>query len=445
MAFVKKLKKYMEKPYSFQMLWFGIVSGIPAGFMFSTVSLWLTDYNISLAIIGGLSWTSIPYTLKIFLSPLVDIIHFKSFTFSIGQRRGWILITHLGIALCFLTLSKLCPGGRILWVAIVCFCMTLMAALQDIVLEAYRIELIPLRYRTYMASINAFGFRVGIWFVGYIPVMLAHYWSWSLGLRVMGYVIASSCLLIGTLPEPIKIKKSLFHSANNQKDLSHSHFLGSLWKFLSYRGTIYLKALHQPLFFLEATYGAVRAIGFLGAYKLADVFTRSMWSSFLIAAHYSKKDIANIEKGVGMAAVMIGVSLGGGLIQKKGLRATLMTWGVLQCMTSLLMMVHALMDSHYSLLVISMTLNQLVGGMGSAASISYISSLCRSPGAAEQYALMTSSGSMSRILVTSFAGIVAYYVSWSQFFFIGALTALPVVILAGLCRPFYEHGHRTKS
>lgn len=438
MRFVRKFRKYIERPYSIQMLWFGIISGIPAGFMFSTASLWLSDYNISLAIIGGLSWMSIPYTLKIFLSPLVDAITFKNLTFSLGQRRAWIVITHTSISICFLILSRLKPATEIGWIAMICFTLTLMAALQDIVLEAYRIELIPLRYRTYMASINAFGFRVGIWFVGYAPVMLAHYWTWPLALRIMGYVTALSCLFITTVPEPLKSNRSAIHWPHTPRPFSTPFLWEALWNFLSRRGSIYLKALRQPLFFLETTYGAARAIGLLAAYKLADVFTRSMWSSFLIAAHYSKKDIANIEKGMGMAAIMMGVSLGGALIQKRGLRVTLITWAFFQGATSLLMMVHALLDSHYLLLVISMTLNQLVGGMGSAASISYISSLCRAPGAAEQYALMTSSGSMSRILVTSLAGIVAYYVSWSQFFFIGALTALPMILIATFWRPFYE-------
>lgn len=398
-----------DRGYAARMVSFGFSSGLPSCFLFVILSIWLIDRGLSLTSVGIVAWTTIPYTLKGLLSPLVDKYKIIGLTKWLGQRKSWAIFTQLGIFVLLISLSAINPDQRPWLMTALCFGLSMCAAIQDIVLEAYRIEVVPVRLRSAMAGASALGFRLGMGLFGYGALIIAHYQSWAFSLKIMSCLVILGMVAVFTTPEP----KTLPAAYSAEK---------------------YLTLLRDGLRHFKENYHISWVLSLLMTYQLGNIFIRSMCAAFSLELGFSKIDIADIEKGIGLLAIMAGTFFGAVFIQRKGIQWGMKVWASLQSASALLFIWHAFVGKNYFLLTASICIHQLIGGFGTTACIAYISSLCCPPGAAVHYALLTSFKSFGRIVVMSLSGIVADCFSWPVFFFIGALSCLPTLWIA--IRPY---------
>lgn len=396
------------------MTFFGFSSGLSAGFLVPVWNMWLATQGFSSTTVGLLAWITVPYALKVFLSPFVDTVTFGKLTKLVGQRKSWVILMEIGFSSCLLLLSSIPPKEHILAISFLgvmaCFC----AALKDIVLEAYRIEIMPKQFQSAGAGANAFGFRLGIWISGCFIVLLACYTTWSFAFGVL-----SICSLSGLITVLMAPKKQF---------LSLGRISWSAYRYL----------LEDNLFFFKKNYAIYWVLALIFSYKMCNIFAKSMNSFFLLSIGHSPIQIATVEKGAGVAAVMLGTFLGGFLTQKTGVQRSIKIWTMLQCLVAMSFIAYSFLGKNIYLLVFNVILSESIHGAGGAINISYQSSLCTPGRASIQYAMLSSLGTFGRILSTSFAGVMADHLSWPLFFFFSLLVCVPTFFIANSPYPFLK-------
>jgi len=413
-------EKMDEKIHLWRMGFFGAVSAIPLAFLLSVVTFWLTDYGCSPIHMGMMAWMMIPYALKIFLGPFVQMTSFGPLGRRYGHYRIWIVMAQLGVVGCILTLSFVHPLHDWRTALGVCFFTALCGAVQDCALEGYRVNSTPQAQQSAISGSNAMGYRIGMWATTCLAMIFAEY-SWFSAFSCIAVIlIILSTLCLWRLPQPTQWREML-----------------------SVRQ--YFLLLKQGWNFFYTRYFFLSVLGMIAAHKLGDVFLRSMWSHYLIKAGYTKHEIVTVDKGFGIIATIIGIRFGVAWINRKGIASGFRLWAVLQGFMAFLFVMHAWFGgTNFALFFSSVSFNHLVGGIGNVTIVTYLSNLCKTNDQRDtlHYAMLSSLGSLGRTVVSATACLTASVVSWPAFFMISALMCLPALILSCLNRPFHK---RTKA
>ncbi len=398
---------------------FGLVSAIPLAFLLSVVTFWLTDYGCSPGHIGVMSWMMIPYGLKIFLGPIIQMTSFGFLGRRYGHYRIWIVVSQMGVVACIFALSLIHPLERFVLARALCFVTALFGAMQDCALEGYRVHSTPEAQQSAVSGANSMGYRIGLWGTTCIALIFSCYNWFFAFFCISGLLVVTSMLCLWRLPQP-----------KHWKETFSLHQYGRL--------------LAQGWAFFQKTYYFSSVLAMIGAQKLGDIFLRSMWSHYFIKAGYTKQQIVTIDKGFGIVATIIGIRLGVAWIERKGLAHGFRLWAVLQGLMALLFVAHACFDrQHFGLFFASVSVNHLVGGMGNVTILTYLSQLCKGHDQQDtlRYAMVSSLGSFGRTVVSYFACLVADVVPfWWVFFAFSALMCWPAFILSFAQRPFKKRG-----
>ncbi|MBM3632062.1 MAG: AmpG family muropeptide MFS transporter [Alphaproteobacteria bacterium] len=394
---------------------FGLVSAIPLAFLVSVVTFWLTDHGCSPGHIGFMSWMMVPYSLKIFLGPIIQMTSFGFLGRRVGHYRIWIVFSQLGVVSCLYLLRFIHPLQQIETALALCFSIALFGAMQDCALEGYRIHSTPEDQQSAVSGANSMGYRIGLWGTTCIA-LISSYYDWFFAFFcISGWLVLTSIVCLWRLPQP-KSWKEQFSAAQ------------------------YVRLLIQGWRFFQNTYYFSSVLLMIGAQKLGDVFLRSVWSHYFIKVGYTKQHIVTIDKGFGIIATIIGIRLGVAWIERKGLASGFRFWAILQGAMALLFVAHACFDrQHFGLFFASVSANHLVGGIGNVTILTYLSQLCKGSDQKDtlRYAMVSSLGSFGRTLVSYFSCIVADFIPfWWMFFVICALMCLPAFGLSYSQKPF---------
>lgn len=395
---------------------FGLISAIPLAFLLSVVTFWLTDHGCSPVHMGTMSWMMIPYTLKIFLGPIVQMTSFGFLGRRYGHFRIWIMVSQIGVLACIASLSIIHPLEYWTWTLVLCFSAAFFGAIQDCALEGYRVHSTSEAQQSAVSGANSMGYRIGLWGTTSIALIFSYY-SWFFAFFcISGLLVCSSMLCLWRLPQP-KHWKELFSVRQ------YGQLLGQGWHFF------------------QKNYYFSSVLAMIGAQKLGDVFLRSMWSHYFIKVGYTKQQIVTIDKGFGIVATIIGIRLGVAWIERKGMANGFRLWAVLQGLMALLFVAHAYSGSqHFGLFFSSVSANHLVGGIGNVTILTYLSRLCKGHDQKDtlRYAMLSSCGSFGRTLVSYFSCVVADMIVpfWWFFFIISGFMCLPALGLSFSQKPF---------
>lgn len=392
----------------------GFSSGLPLALVYSTLSVWLTEVEVSKTAIGLFALTGAAYTFKFLWSPLVDHMPIPFFTKYLGKRRGWMVASQLLLMLSLVCLGMTHPDKALhltaLWAVIVAF----MSATQDIVIDAYRVEILKREQQGAGAATIVFGYRIGMVVSGAGALFIATYLSWF-----TTYVIMASLILVGIVTvlitgEPFK--------ENKEKD--KNELLG-----LS-RAKSWLKgAVLDPFIDFMRNDKWWLIIAFIILYKFGDAFAGVMTNPFLVETGFSKAEIASVVKLFGLAATIIGAFIGGVLVSKYGMIKSLLICGILQMLSNFMFVAQAHIGHNIEFLAATIAIENLSGGMGTTAFVAYISSLCNKEYTATQYALMSSLAAFARTFFSASSGWFVDHIGWSNFFLLSTAIAIPGILL----------------
>jgi len=393
----------------------GFASGLPLALTSGTLQAWMTVEGVDITTIGIFTLAGLPYTWKFLWAPLMDRFVPPAF----GRRRGWILVTQLLLMAGIAAMGSLSPAHAPWAVAALAVLVAFSSASQDIVVDAYRTDLLKERERGVGAAVSVLGYRVAMLVSGALALILADRIGWQ-----ETYWLMAGLMMIGMIatlwgPEPdgeVIAPRSLQQAV-----------LEPLREFFSRRGALWLLLL-------------------IVLYKLGDAFAGSLTTAFLIrGAGFSPTDVGAINKGMGLAATILGVLFGGTLMVKLRLYRALMVFGVLQAVSNLTFMWLAAVGHSYPLMVLAVAVENLSGGMGTAAFVALLMALCNHRYTATQYALLSALAAVGRVYVGPASGFVVEALGWVSFFFLTFLAALPGLGLLAVMRSTLDGLERGKA
>lgn len=393
----------------------GFASGLPLLLTLSTLSIWLTEEGVTLTTIGLFALVGTPYAFKFLWAPVIDRAPIPLLTRALGRRRAWLLVIQAALIASILALGATRPAEAPVWTALAALLVSFFSASQDIVIDAYRIEILDEHQQGAGAAVTQFGYRIGLLASGAGALFLAGHvtWFWV-------YAAMAALMLVGVAtallsPEP-RVGTGLAAAAQGARGPA----------------AVLREAVVEPFaeFFGRRGVGeALLVLAFILLYKFGDAFAGVMANPFYVQIGFTKAEIASISKIFGLAATLFGVFLGGVIVGRYGIMKGLLVCGVLQMVSNLMFAVQAAVGANVGLLTLTIGIENLSGGMGSAAFVAYLSVLCNVAYTATQYALFSSFMAFGRTLLSSTSGWVADHVDWVSFFVISTLVAVPGLLL----------------
>ncbi len=401
-------------------LFLGFSSGLPLLLVFSTLSLWLKDEGITKTVIGIFALVRTPYTFKFLWAPLIDRLPFPFLAARLGRRRAWVVATQVALMAAILALAtttpSLTPGLTAVFAVLVAFC----SASQDIVIDAYRIEILAEEQQGAGAAMIVGGYRVGMLMAGAGAISLADVLSWHAVYSIMAAMVVVGLVTILLSPEP---KEPAAGRPEEDDD-----GVGFGWL----RG-----AVVAPFSDFMRRDGWVFILLFIMLYKLGDAYLGVMANPFYVEMGFTKNEIAAVSKVFGLGATIVGGLIGGVLVFRYGIRTSLLICGVLMAASNLVFAVQAMVGHSVPMLMVTIAVENLTGGMGTTAFVAYLSSLCNMAYTATQYALLSSFMAFARDVLSASSGWLADHVDWVTFFVVTTFAALPgLVLLVWMIRRF---------
>ena len=378
---------------------YGISSGLPLLLIGGTLKAWMKNQNVDLTVIGIFALTGLPYTLKFLWSPLMD----RYVPGFLGRRRGWIAICQIGLAIGLAAMSRINPAEQPGLLASLCFVLAFLGASQDIVIDAYRREILDDDELGLGSSMGVNGYRVGMLIAGAAALVLSDIISWNdVYLSMSGIMLAGVAInFFATEPST-----ATFSPPKNLRDAVILPFAD------------FMKRAH-----------AIEVLVFILLFKIGDSMASDMFTPFYLDAGYSKTEIGVIGKLFGFWGTIGGGFIGGLAMVRLGIIRSLWTFGILQAFSTAGFYFLAIITPNLEVLTAVVTIENVCTAMATTAYIAFMASLCNKRFTATQYALLSSLMGVPRVIFGSSSGYLAKHFGWPGYFLFCVVLHLPGLLM----------------
>ena len=400
---------------------YGFASGLPYVLIFITLTAWLRDAGIDLSLIGFISWIMLTYSLKFLWAPLVDKSPTKLFK-KFGHRRSWIITMQLQIIVSLIVLSFINPVTDLIIFALFAFIIALAGSIQDIAIDAFRIESAKLSDQGNLAAGYQFGYRLAILVGSSFALIYAENFSWSSTYQLMAIILG------------INIFLSIYISVEKPNpDLVKLKYQDSLIKPVKDFFNRFGIKIASMLLLIIATY------------RLTDIVMGPMANPFYIDMGYSLSEIGYVVKVVALIATIIGVFVGGIFIKRFGLYQSLLIGAFLVMITNLLFSYASINEKNLALLACIVASDSFAAGIVGTVNITFLTSLVSAKYTGFQYALLTSLmaflgkffGGFSGVFVEKFQILFGFNYGWMSFYVFTSMLAIPAIVVILFNKKFF--------
>ncbi|MDH2919564.1 MAG: AmpG family muropeptide MFS transporter [Sideroxydans sp.] len=393
----------------------GFSSGLPLYLLLNLVPAWLRTEHIDLKVIGAFALIQFPYTWKFIWSPFLD----RFVVPVLGRRRGWMLLTQVALLLVIATLGGFSPSTDLSTIVLFCTLLAFLSATQDIVLDAYRRELLSDTELGLGNSVHVNAYRLAGLIPGSLSLILSDHLPWSVVFIITALFMLPGMLMTLLVREP--------HRAAPPKTL-RAAVLEPFQEFISRQGW----------------QSALTILAFLFFYKLGDSLCTALATPFYMDMGFSKTDIGLIAKNAGLWPAVIGGLLGGLWMLKIGINRALWIFGVVQVL-AIVGFAWLASQGHFASigaaermqLAIVISIEAFGVGVGTAAFVAFIARTTHPAYTATQFALFTSLAAVPRTFMNATAGWLVEAIGWSGFFWLCALLAIPGMVLLLKVAPWH--------
>ncbi len=375
----------------------GFSSGLPFYLTNKTAQAWMTLEKIDLASIGFMSLAGLPYSLKFLWSPLID----RYGTPFPGRRLGWVFLTQMILAVLIGAMFFMSPAASLKGFAAVTLLIAFFSATQDIAFDAYKIEILERNELGAGAALSVLGYRAALIAVGAAAFMMAD----GIGWQKSYLAIAAVVFILSLITLRFFREDKSAQAPENFKD-------AVTMPFLEFAGRLGFRETAMTLVFIML-------------YKYGDSLVSNMSTSFLMLTGFSQTEIGAISGGIGIFATMAGVVAGGAYLSSAGIKRSLLAFGILQGASNLMYYALYIAGKNYYLMASTMVIENLCAGLGTAAFVAYIMSLCSKRFSATQYALLTSLMAASRDILVAPAGQMVQAIGFGNFFLLTVILSIP--------------------
>jgi PAT family beta-lactamase induction signal transducer AmpG len=392
----------------------GFASGMPLYVLISLVPAWLRTEGVGLKEIGFFALIGLPYIWKFVWSPLLDRYSLSLFTYKPGLRRSWMLSTQVLLLVTIGTLGFLDPLTQLWPIAWLCLGIAFLSATQDIVLDAYRRQILPDQELGLGNSIHVNAYRVGGLIPGSLSLVLSDFLPWETVFLITAAFVLAGIALTLSIKEPPR--------AHQQPTTLQAAMVEPFNEFFSRQG------IQQALLILA----------FMLLYKLGDSMATALATPFYLDMGFSKTEIGIVAKQAALWPMIIGGIAGGILMLKIGINRALWLFGFVQIISILGFAVLARVGGGLWLLGLVIGFEYLGVGLGTAAFVAFIARTTNPAFAATQFALFTALTAVPRTVASAATGIIVEGVGWENFFYMCTLIAIPGMLLLFKVAPWNE-------
>jgi MFS transporter, PAT family, beta-lactamase induction signal transducer AmpG len=385
---------------------YGFVCGLPLPLSGFTLRLWLSVGGVSLAVIGLTANIGLAYSLKFLWAPLLDHAAPPGALRRFGRRRGWLLAIQPALAAAAVLLALSDPTGGPMVSLAAGALVAFLSASQDIVVDAWRIELFPPRRQGAAMAVYVWGYRIALLISTTGVIAAAARVGWHAALLGVAALIALGVVITLLAPEP--------DGAVRQAIVG---FVARL-----------RHAVLEPLADFLSRPGAVGILVFVALFKLGEAMAGIMTAPFYRALGFSQVAIAATGP-FSLLATLAGITLGGWLVARIGVGRALLWTGWAQTVAMIMYVWLSLSAGDHRALYGTVSVEAFAQGMADAAFITYLSGLCSMAFTATHYALLSSVAALTVHTLGGFSGVLAAAVGWTHFYMLCSLAALPAMLL----------------
>lgn len=433
----------------------GFGSGVPLLLVLSTLTMWLSEAGLSKAGIAAFQYVGTAWAVKFLWSPSVDKLRLPWLTARLGQRRSWMILGQLGIAGGLFALSTLTPGSSLGAMAGLCVFIAASSATYDIALDAWRVSILDDEEQGPGASAVQLGYRLAMLVTGAGALFLAD----ALRTDPQGAVTMAR----GIAASAGSVIQAITESNVAAIRVPNLHLAEEIWPKV-YRVMAGLMALSVVATFIadeppsdeEVTPGAgltaqfrdavvtpftaffqsqggialaLLTLTFVLFFRLSDSIAGALMNPFLNELGFAYSEIGRIQKLFGVVATFVGIFVGGWLYKALGANKTLWIAAILQTSSNLMFVLQAMVGADTVMLHVTIGVENISGGLGAAAFVAWLSSLCSKRYSATQYALLSSLAMVGRTVIAGSVGAVADHYGWIAFFLMSTAAGIPGILL----------------
>ncbi|MFY0582194.1 AmpG family muropeptide MFS transporter [Cystobacter fuscus] len=397
MAQKTSLLQILSSPRAWLLVALGFASGLPLLLVGGTLSAWMTNEGINLKTIGVFTLVATPYTFKFLWAPFMDRYALPF----LGRRRGWMLLTQLGLMGAIAAMGLVNPKDSPAAMASLALLVAFLSSSQDVVSDAWRTDTLSEAERGFGVATFVMGYRFGMIASGAVALSLSQFIGWP-----RTYWIMAALMLVGVIATLVAAEPQGQRAPRTLAEAAIVPFVD---------------------YFRRD--GALLALLFLLLYKLGDAIAGGMTTPFFLKMGFSNLEVGTISKGVGMVATIVGALVGGVLLARLGLRRSLFVFGALQAVTNLTFLALALVGKNHVVLALAICSDNICGGMATTAFGAFTMSLCNKRFSATQFALLSALANFGGRMLSATSGYLAEGIGWAGFFGLTVVLALPALVL----------------
>ena len=397
----------------------GFASGLPYMIIISTSTAWLRDADVELAYIGFFAWVTSMYAFKFLWAPLVDRFSIPILK-QYGHRKSWIALMQVIIFINLIILSNTNPKSDLIFFSLIAFLIALAGSIQDIAIDAFRIEYANINEQGSLAATYQFGWRLAIIVATSFALIFADTNGWSLTYKIM-----AATMIIGLLGLIVSREEKNFQ-------------LGKLSFTQSIRDP-FVDFLSRFGFFASAV-----LLMIIATYRLTDIVMGPMATPFYIDMGFTLTEIGAVVKIVALLASIFGISMGALLLKKIGIYKSLMLGAFLVMLTNVCFSYAAISEKSITSLSLIVAMDSIAAGIVGTVNIAFLTSLVSKKYTGFQYALLTGFMAgpgfilkgLSGLWVNYLQGIYGDVYGWMGFYVTTSLLTMPVILFLYFNRHF---------
>jgi MFS transporter, PAT family, beta-lactamase induction signal transducer AmpG len=394
----------------------GFASGLPLYILINLVPAWLKSEGVNLKAIGFFALIQFPFTWKFIWAPLLDRYALPG----LGRRRGWMLLTQVALLVLIASFGLFNPKLDLWSIAYLAMALAFFSASQDIVLDAYRREILSDEELGLGTSVHVNAYRIASLIPGAFSLILADHLPWAQVFMITGLFMLPGIVMTLLVSEPQLVRPP--------KTLR--------------------EAVVEPFHEFMTRHGwrnAVWILAFIFLYKLGDSMATALATPFYLEMGFSKTEIGVIAKNAGLWPAVFGGIVGGVWMLKLGINRALWLFGVVQVLSILGFAWLATMGTDKIALASVIAFEALGVGLGTAAFTAYIARTTDPRYTATQFALFTSLAAVPRTFINASTGWLVEQMGWINFFFLCTALAIPGMLLLFKVAPWSSEKSTPKS
>lgn len=389
----------------------GFASGMPLYLLLQLVPAWLHEGGVSLTEIGLFSLIGIPYTWKFLWAPLMD----RYVPPFLGRRRGWMLVTQIALILSIGALGMFEPAKSTWLIAGLAVAVAFFSASQDVVLDAYRREILADEELGMGNAIHVQAYRISSLVPGSLSLILADILPWSSVFWITASFMSVGvvmCLMVSESESELPVASGLREA-----------LIAPFSEYLGRRGWS----------------GLLLVLSFMFLYKIGDNMATALSTPFYLEMGFSKTEIGLVAKHAALWPAIFGGLLGGLVMVRVGINRALWLFGVVQLVSILGFALLASSEPELWLLASVISFEYLGVGLGTAAFTAFIARETSKTYAATQFALFTALAAVPRTFANASTGLIVERMGWVDFFLLCTLLAVPGMLLLVRVAPWTSH------